>query len=70
MELSIRETEIIMQIALGCSDKEISDNLNISTRTVQTYVVRICIKLNARNRAHAVTKHILKRLNLVTSPIQ
>lgn len=70
MELSVRETEIIMQIALGCSDKEISSNLNISTRTIQTYVVRICIKLNARNRAHAVTKLLLRKLNLVTPPIK
>lgn len=69
MELSIRETEIIMQISLGFSDKEISDNLNISTRTIQTYVIRICLKLDARNRAHAVTKYILRKLNLVTSPI-
>lgn len=69
MELSIRETEIIVQIALGFSDKEISGKLNISTRTIQTYVVRICIKLNARNRAHAVTKLLLRKLNLVNSRI-
>lgn len=70
MELSNRETEIMVQIALGFSDKEISDNLSISTRTVQTHVVRICLKLNARNRAHAVALHFLKRFNLVTSPIK
>lgn len=70
MELSNRETEIMVQIALGFSDKEISDNLNISPRTIQTYVVRICLKLNARNRAHAVALHLLRRLNLVTSPIK
>lgn len=69
MELSIRETEIIVQIALGLSDKEISKNLNISARTIQTYVVRICVKLNARNRTHAVAKHMLRKLNLVTSPL-
>lgn len=67
MELSNRETEIIMQISLGFSDKEISDNLSISTRTVQTHVVRICLKLNARNRAHAVAKVLLSKL-FVTNP--
>lgn len=66
MELSSRETEIIMQIALGFSDKEISNNLNISARTIQTYVVRICLKLNARNRAHAVAKILLSKF--VTDP--
>lgn len=67
MQLSIRETEIIVQIALGFSDKEISNNLNISARTIQTYVVRICLKLNARNRAHAVAKLLLSKL-FVTNP--
>ena len=62
MELSVRETQIIMQIANGFSDKEISTRLNISTRTIQTHVVRICLKLNARNRTHAVTKVFLKNL--------
>jgi DNA-binding NarL/FixJ family response regulator len=69
MELSLRETEIIIHIANGFSDKEIATKLNISSRTIQTYVVRICLKLNARNRVHAVTKLFLKKLNVVTSPI-
>lgn len=62
MELSVRETEIIVQIANGFSDKEIANKLNISPRTIQTYVIRICLKLNARNRPHAVAKLILKKL--------
>lgn len=60
MELSKREAEIIILIADGFSDKEISQQLAISTRTIQTHVVRSCIKLNARNRPHAVTKFLLK----------
>lgn len=62
MELSIRETQILVQIAYGFSDKEIANELNISPRTIQTYVIRICLKLNARNRPHAVAKLILKKL--------
>lgn len=64
MELSVRETEIIVQIAYGFSDKEIANKLNISPRTIQTYVVRICLKLNARNRPHAVAKLFLRRINI------
>jgi len=60
MSLSARETEIIILIASGFSDKEISDKIHISTRTIQTYVNRICSKLNARNRVHAVTKLFIK----------
>jgi len=62
MKLSLRETEIIIHIANGFSDKEIAIKLNISSRTIQTYVVRICLKLHARNRVHAVTKLFLKNL--------
>lgn len=62
MELSLRETEIIVHIAYGFSDKEIANKLNISPRTIQTYVIRICLKLNARNRPHAVTKILLRNI--------
>lgn len=62
MDLSIRETEIIALIANGFSDKEIAQKLSISPRTIQTHVTRICFKLNARNRTHAVTKLFLENL--------
>lgn len=64
MELSVRETEIMMHIANGFSDKEIANKLKISTRTIQTHVVKVCLKLRARNRAHAVTQLFLKKLNI------
>ena len=60
MELSSRESEIIILIAKGFLDKEIAKELKISVRTVQTYVTRICSKLNARNRPHAVAKLLVK----------
>jgi len=62
MELSNRELEIIVLIAMGFLDKEIAQKLKISIRTVQTYVTRICTKLSARNRAHAVAKLFLKAI--------
>jgi len=62
MELSNRELEVVIQIANGLSDKEIAQKLKISTRTVQTHVTRLCIKLSARNRAHAVAKLFLKAI--------
>lgn len=63
MELSTREAEIIMLIARGFLDKEIARELSISARTVQTYVTRICSKLDARNRSHAVAKVLVKSVN-------
>jgi len=62
MELSTRELEIIIQIANGLSDKEIAQKLKISTRTIQTHVTRLCLKLSARNRTHAVAKLFLKAI--------
>ena len=58
MKLSKRELEILELISWGYSDKEIACNLNISTRTVQTHVTRIVIKLGARNRTNAVANYI------------
>ena len=63
MKLSKRETEIIVLIANGFSDKEIAQKLKISARTIQTHVTRICSKLTARNRVHAVIKLFLKTIN-------
>lgn len=58
MKLSKRELEIIELISWGYSDKEIAQNLEISARTVQTHVMRITIKLGARNRTNAVANYL------------
>ncbi|MDD3436162.1 MAG: helix-turn-helix transcriptional regulator [Candidatus Gastranaerophilales bacterium] len=58
MNLSKRELEILELISWGYSDKEIACDLSISTRTVQTHVTRLVIKLRARNRTNAVANYI------------
>ena len=58
MKLSKRELEILELLSCGYSDKEIAYQLKISARTVQTHVMRIVIKLNARNRTNAVANYI------------
>lgn len=58
MRLSKREQEIVELLSYGCSDKEIALQLEISTRTVQTHVMRIVMKLNARNRTNAVATYL------------
>ena len=60
MKLSKREMEILELISQGYSDKEIACNLKISTRTVQTHVTRLVIKLGARNRPNAVANYIMQ----------
>jgi DNA-binding NarL/FixJ family response regulator len=53
-DLSDREREVLMQVALGYGNNEIAAVLNISPRTVETYKARIMEKLGLRTRAEIV----------------
>jgi DNA-binding CsgD family transcriptional regulator len=53
-QLTTRQTEILEMIAEGLRDRDISDRLGISERTVRMHALRAQEKLNARNRCHAV----------------
>lgn len=52
--LSIREHQVVGLIARGYVNKEIADELGVSTHAVKYYVERALTKLGAKNRAHAV----------------
>ena len=54
VKLSPTKFKILRLLAQGFSDKEISQKLQMSTRTVQTHVNFIIAILNAKNRIHAV----------------
>jgi two-component system nitrate/nitrite response regulator NarL len=49
--ISGREKEVLQMIAGGKTSKEVASHLNLSTRTVETYRVRLKRKLKARNLA-------------------
>jgi DNA-binding NarL/FixJ family response regulator len=53
--LSSREIEVLLLIAAGNSNKLIGDHLSISEATVKSHVANILSKLDANDRAHAVT---------------
>jgi DNA-binding NarL/FixJ family response regulator len=53
--LTQRETDVLNQIAAGCSNKVVADRLKISEDTVKGHVRNILSKLNANDRTHAVT---------------
>ena len=55
-ELSPREQEVLELLARGYLYKEISERLNISVPTVNTYIRRMYEKLQVRSRAQAVAK--------------
>ena len=63
-ELTSRERQVLEQLALGKTNKEIASELVITERTVKFHVSSIFSKLGAGNRTEAVT--IAARDGLVT----
>jgi DNA-binding NarL/FixJ family response regulator len=59
-DLTGREVEVLRQLALGRSNKEIATALSIGEETVKTHVSNVLAKLQAENRAQAIV-HALKR---------
>jgi two-component system response regulator NreC len=53
-ELSRREKEVLILLAWGYSNKEAAAELGLSTKTVETYRVRIAEKLGLRSRTDIV----------------
>jgi DNA-binding NarL/FixJ family response regulator len=53
-ELSERESQVLRLIAWGYSNKEIGWKLNISSKTVDTYKLRLMEKLKLRSRTDIV----------------
>lgn len=53
-QLSQRETEVLKYMALGYTNKQISETLYVSVKTVETYKVRIKKKLNVSRRSELI----------------
>jgi two-component system, NarL family, nitrate/nitrite response regulator NarL len=52
-ELTSREEEILAQVALGLTNKEIAKRLKLSEKTVKHYMTNVMQKLQVRNRVEA-----------------
>jgi len=62
LNVSDREIEIIVEIALGLSNKQIADKLNLSTHTVNTHRKNIMAKLGVNNTAGIVMFAVKNKL--------
>jgi DNA-binding NarL/FixJ family response regulator len=60
--LSPRETEVLLLVARGLTNKEIGAKLFISDKTVRNHVISVMDKLQAKHRTEAVTIAIRKGL--------
>lgn len=56
LELSVREVEVLNQIALGHTNQEIADKLFVSLNTVKSHTNNIYSKLNVNRRTQAIEK--------------
>jgi DNA-binding NarL/FixJ family response regulator len=54
--LSRRELEVVRLVASGRTNREIADQLVLSTRTIDMHVRNILTKLGCRSRTEAATK--------------
>jgi len=59
--LSARETEVLDLLSRGLSNKEIADQLHLSTETVRSYLKTIYEKLHVHCRTEAVIRYNSKR---------
>ncbi|WP_299246061.1 response regulator transcription factor [uncultured Aquimarina sp.] len=61
--LSKREYEVLCEIALGLSNKEIAEKLFVSESTIKTHVSNVLVKLDAKRRTQAI--QIAKELQII-----
>ena len=60
MAISKQENAVMKLLCQGFDYREISEKLNISHRTVGTYIERLMYKLRARNRLELVAIYVRK----------
>jgi DNA-binding NarL/FixJ family response regulator len=62
VRLTERERSILRLVAGGYSNREIGRSLHLAEGTVKNYVSELLVKLDSRDRTHAVLTAITRRL--------
>jgi len=68
--LSAREMDVLAQLKLGASNKEIAQNLFISSNTVKVHLRNINTKLGASSRTEALARALEQGLLTITAETQ
>lgn len=63
IKFSRREEEVISYLIYGLTSKQIARKINISHRTVESYLDKIKNKLNCRSKYEVIIKTIISRSN-------
>ena len=61
INLSDRELEVLQKLSSGTNNKQIADDLFVSTNTIKAHVKNIYKKMHVNSRTEAVSKAIKKR---------
>lgn len=56
--LTVREITVFKHILLGYSARQIGEEIEISAKTVESYIDRVRLKLQAKNKGEIITKAI------------
>lgn len=57
MQLSSRELDVLTLVACGFVDKEIARKLKIASKTVESHMKNILLKLDSRTRTQAAIRY-------------
>ena len=64
-EISKREIEILRLISLGCSTKDIANQLHVSNETVKSHRKNLFKKLSAKNSANLIRNAIYNEIQVL-----
>jgi NarL family two-component system response regulator LiaR len=61
-DLTARELDVLREVALGHSNREIAGTLGVTDETVKTHVAHVLAKLQVENRAQAIVQALKRGL--------
>lgn len=70
VSLSARQRQVLLLAAQGGTDKEMSQRMQVSPRTVRSHLARACERLGAVSRTNAVAIAVARGLIFFTTELE